>query len=51
MLSELELLAEASHQVVQEGLSIIGDNVPRHTIPINNVRPYEVDHIFFFDLS
>ena len=51
MLSELELLAEASHQAVEEGLSIIGDNVPWHTIPIDNVCLYEVDHVFFFDFS
>ena len=50
MLGKLKLLAQASHPAVKEGLTIIDDNVPRHTISIDNVCPYEVDHIFFFDL-
>ena len=38
------------HQFVKEGLTIIGDNVPRYTISIDNVCPYEVNHIFFLNL-
>ena len=47
MLGELKLLTYASQQAVDEGLTIISDNLPWHTISINNVCPYKVDHIFF----
>ena len=50
LLGKLKLFAQASHQAVEEGLTIIGDNVPRHTILIDNVCPYEVDRIFLFDI-
>jgi len=50
MLGKLEFLAQASHHAVEEGLTINGDNVPRHTISIDNVCPCHVDHILFFNL-
>jgi len=50
MLDKLKIRTQASHQAVKERLTIISDNVPQHTISIDNVCPYKVDHIFFFDL-
>ena len=50
VLAKLKLLAQANYHAVDEGLTIISDNVLRHTISIDSVCPYEVDHIFFFDL-
>ena len=49
MLGKLKILAQDSHQNVEEGLTIIGDYVLRYTISIDNVRPYKVDRIFVFD--
>ena len=49
MLGKLKLLAQANNQAVEEGLTIIGDTVPRHTISTNDVCPYEVNRILFLD--
>jgi len=49
VLGKLKILAQDSHQNVEEGLTIIGDYVLRYTISIDNVRPYKVDRIFVFD--
>jgi len=51
VLGKLKLLTQASQQAVDEEVTIISDNVPPHTISIDNVCPYEVDDIFFFDLA
>jgi len=48
MLGKLELFAQASHEVVEEWLTIVSDDVPRYAIPINNVHPDEVNNIFLF---
>ena len=48
MLGKLELLTQASHEAVEEWFTVVGDDVPRYTIPIDNVRPYEVNDIFLF---
>jgi len=48
VLGKLKLLVQASHQAVEEGLTIISDDVPRHTMSIDNMHSYKVDHIFVF---
>jgi len=50
VLGKLKLLTQANQQAVNEGLTIISDNIPQHIISIDDVCPYEVDHIIFFDL-
>ena len=47
-LDEFKLFAQASHQTVEEWLTNIDADVPRHTISIDDVRPHKVNHIFFF---
>jgi len=48
MLGKFKLLTHASHEAVKEWLTVVGDDVPRYAIPIDNVRPYEVNDIFLF---
>ena len=48
MLGKLELLAQASHEAVEERFTVVGDDVPRYAIPIDNVSPYEVNDILLF---
>jgi len=49
MLGKLEFLTKVSHQFVDERFAIIGDNISRYAILINDVRPNEVDDILFFN--
>ena len=48
MLGKLELLAQASHEAVEEWLTVVGDDVPRYTISPDNVCPNEVNDFLFF---
>jgi len=48
MLGKFELLTQASHEAIEEWLTIVGDDVPRYVIPIDNVHPDEVNDIFLF---
>jgi len=48
MLGKLELLAQARHEAVEEWFTVVGDDVHRYVIPIDNVHPYEVNDIFLF---
>ena len=48
MLGKLELRTQASHEVVEEWLAVINDDVPSYAILIDNVHPDEVNDIFLF---
>jgi len=48
MLGKLELLAWASHEAVEEWLTVVDDDVPRYAILIDDVHPDEVNDIFLF---
>ena len=48
MVGKLELLAQASHEAIEELLTIVGDDIPRYTILVDNVRPNEVNDILLF---
>jgi len=48
VLGKLELLAQVSHEVGEEWLTVVSDDIPRYTISIDNVRPDEVNDIFLF---
>jgi len=48
VLGKLELLAQVSHEAVEEWLTVVGGDVPRYAISIDNVRPDEVNDILFF---
>ena len=50
MLGKLEFLTKVSHQLVEEWFAIVSDDISRHAISINEMRPNEVDHILFLDL-
>ena len=51
MLGKLELLAQVSHEVGEEWLTVVSDDIPRYTISIDNVRLNKVNDILFFSLS
>ena len=48
MLGKLELLAQASHEAVEEWFTVVSDDIPWYAIPIDNVHPDEVNDIFLF---
>jgi len=48
MLGKLELLAQASHEAIEEWLIVVSDDVPRYAILIDNVRLDKVNDIFLF---
>jgi len=48
MLGKFELLAQASHEAIDEWLTIVGDDVPRYAITIDNVHSNEINNIFLF---
>jgi len=48
VLGKLELLTQASHEVVEEWLAVINDDVPSYAILIDNVHPDEVNDILLF---
>ena len=48
MLGKLELLAQASHEAVEEWLNVVSDDVPRYAMSIDNVHPDEINDFFFF---
>jgi len=49
VLSEFEFLTEASHQLVEEWFSILGNDISRDTISVDDVCPDEVDNILFLN--
>jgi len=49
MLSKFELLTEASHQLVEEWFSIVGDDISRHALLVNVMCPDEVDNALLLD--
>ena len=49
MLSEFEFLTEASHQLVEQWFCIVGDDILRHTISVDDVCLDEVDNVLFLD--
>jgi len=48
VLGKLELLAQASHEAVEEWFTVVSDDVPRYAILIYNVHPDKVNDIFLF---
>ena len=48
MLGKLELLAQASHEVIEEWLTIVGDDVPEYAKLIDNVCLDEANNVLFF---
>ena len=50
MLGKLEFLTQASNEAVEEWLIVVGDDVPRYAVPIDNVHPNEVNDILLFYL-
>jgi len=49
VLSEFEFLTKASHQLVEEWFAIVGDDISRNTISVDDVCPDEVDNVLFLD--
>jgi len=49
MLTKLEFLTKASHQLVEEWLAIVDDDVWRHTISINDMFSNKIDNILLLD--
>jgi len=49
MLSKLEFLIEASHQLVKEWFAIVGDDVSRYTIAIDDVSSNKISNILVLD--
>jgi len=49
VLSEFEFLTEASHQLVEKWFAIVGDDISRHTISVDDVCPDEIDNVFLLD--
>jgi len=49
VLSEFEFLTEASHQLVEEWFAIVGDDISRHTLSVDDVCPDEIDNVFLLD--
>jgi len=49
MLSKLEFLTKASHQFVEEWFAIVGDDISRNAISVDNVYLDEVDNILLLD--
>jgi len=48
-LSEFEFLTEVSHQLVEEWFAIIGDDILRYAILVDDVCPDEVDKVHLLD--
>jgi len=48
MLGKLELLAQASHETIEEWFTVVDDDVPRHDILIDNVRSDGINDVFLF---
>ena len=49
MLSKLELLVEAGHQLVGKRFTVVCDNILRYTVPINDVCLNKINYVLLLD--
>jgi len=49
MLGELELLAEAGHQLVDKQFIVVCDDMTRHTISKTDVYSDKINHVLLFN--
>jgi len=49
MLSILKFLAKASRQLIEERFTIVGDDMTRHAISVDDVCPDDVNNVFLLD--